>query len=379
MVVRNAGRFHHRSQEQDGLAVAVNFDVPAVDRVTVVCSPPPGSLFEVGTHEVRCPRSDNPDARCSLMVTVTLPGGSEIVGPTSFTVVEGETAVGTLMATDADTPAADLVWSTAGDADSGQFALDESGALRFAAPKDYEAPEDAGRDGTYELTELTAQASDGTDETAAAIREHLDDLGDVYLAEQRLVDLRLGKISRRPARRRDGARWRRRSSLTRPPYATWTSSTSSRGGGFSFFCATRGHAGQPAQHRRVPPRLHAARVLEVPGRRLPRHCRHQGPRVVCARREDWKPTRGVPINRSCSRNATRGSSALAHARDVCKTRGHTEVLAGRRPRPPVANERLRYTLKGLEIARRQRTGNGSRQSSTGSGKPCYVFSMMATS
>ena len=161
MVVRNAGRFHHRSQEQDGLAVAVNFDVPAVDRVTAVCSPPPGSLFEVGTHEVRCARSDNPDARCSFMVTVTLPGGSEIVGPTSFTVVEGETAVGTLMAADADTPAADLVWSTAGDADSGQFALDESGALRFAAPKDFEAPEDAGRDGTYELTELTAQASDG--------------------------------------------------------------------------------------------------------------------------------------------------------------------------------------------------------------------------
>ena len=27
----------------------------------------------------------------------------------------------------------------------------------------------------------------------AAIREHLDDLEDVYLAEQRLVDLRLGK------------------------------------------------------------------------------------------------------------------------------------------------------------------------------------------
>ena len=27
----------------------------------------------------------------------------------------------------------------------------------------------------------------------AAIREHLDDLEDVYLAEQRLIDLRLGK------------------------------------------------------------------------------------------------------------------------------------------------------------------------------------------
>ena len=152
---------------QDGLAVAVNFDVPTVDRVTAVCSPPPGSLFEVGMHEVTCARSDNPDARCSFLVTVTLPGGLEIVGPTSFTVVEGETAVGTLMATDADTPAADLVWSPAGGADSGHFTLDDSGALRFAVPKDYEAPDDAAGDGTYELT---VQVSDGTDAATAAIR-----------------------------------------------------------------------------------------------------------------------------------------------------------------------------------------------------------------
>ena len=152
---------------QDGLAVAVHFDVPTVDRVTAVCSPPPGSLFEAGLHEVTCARSDNPDARCSFLVTVTLPGGLEIVSPTSFTVVEGETAVGTLMATDADTPPADLVWSPAGGADSGHFTLDESGALRFAVPKDYEAPDDAGGDGTYELT---AQVSDGTDAATAAIR-----------------------------------------------------------------------------------------------------------------------------------------------------------------------------------------------------------------
>ena len=33
----------------------------------------------------------------------------------------------------------------------------------------------------------------GTFYILAAIREHLDDLEDVYLAEQRLVDLRLGK------------------------------------------------------------------------------------------------------------------------------------------------------------------------------------------
>ena len=32
----------------------------------------------------------------------------------------------------------------------------------------------------------------------AAIREHLDDLEDVYLAEQRLIDLRLGKSNAVP-------------------------------------------------------------------------------------------------------------------------------------------------------------------------------------
>ena len=75
--------------------------------------------------------------------------GPEIVGPTSFTVVEGETAVGTIRAADDDTPAADLVWSMAGGADSGHFALGANGVLAFGAAKDYEAPDDAGGDGTY--------------------------------------------------------------------------------------------------------------------------------------------------------------------------------------------------------------------------------------
>ena len=74
---------------------------------------------------------------------MTLSGGLEAVGPTSFAVVEGETAVGTLRATDPDTPTADLVWSIAGGADSGHFTLSESGLLRFGTAKDYENP-DAG-------------------------------------------------------------------------------------------------------------------------------------------------------------------------------------------------------------------------------------------
>ena len=42
---------------RDGLAVAVNFDAPTVDHtgraLTAVCSPPPGSLFEVARTRLR--------------------------------------------------------------------------------------------------------------------------------------------------------------------------------------------------------------------------------------------------------------------------------------------------------------------------------------
>ena len=59
---------------QDGLAVTVNFDTPSIDsmgrQVTAVCSPQPGSLFEVGTHEVMCERPNDPGARCTFPLTV---------------------------------------------------------------------------------------------------------------------------------------------------------------------------------------------------------------------------------------------------------------------------------------------------------------------
>ena len=64
---------------QDGFAVTVDFDTPGVDsmgrQVTAVCSPPPGALFEVGTHEVTCERSDNPGAQCMFSVSVTMETG----------------------------------------------------------------------------------------------------------------------------------------------------------------------------------------------------------------------------------------------------------------------------------------------------------------
>ena len=83
-------------------------------------------------------------------------------------VPENETAVATLTASDDDTPIADLTWTIPSGADGGadadHFTLSEGGILAFSAAKDYEAPDDADADGTYEVT---VQVSDGTETDSA--------------------------------------------------------------------------------------------------------------------------------------------------------------------------------------------------------------------
>ena len=93
--------------------------------------------------------------------------GPSISGTTSFTVTEGDTAVGTLSATDADTAAEDLEWSLAGGADEDAFRLSGEGVLRFAGAKDYENPDDAGGDGAYEVR---VEVSDGDQSDSADVR-----------------------------------------------------------------------------------------------------------------------------------------------------------------------------------------------------------------
>ena len=99
--------------------------------------------------------SDEPIATLTFTRRSVTP---EITSATAFTVDEGTTAVETLTAEDQDSGAAGLAWSKAGGADAGRFTLSSGGELAFAAAPDYENPDDADGDRTYEIT---VQVSDG--------------------------------------------------------------------------------------------------------------------------------------------------------------------------------------------------------------------------
>ena len=92
------------------------------------------------------------DLLTAPMITTTLP----------ILVPENETAVATLTASDDDTPSDRLTWTipsgTGGGADADHFTLSETGILAFSSAKDYETPDDADADRTYEVT---VQVSDG--------------------------------------------------------------------------------------------------------------------------------------------------------------------------------------------------------------------------
>ena len=104
----------------------------------------------------------------------------EITSGSSFSVDEGATEVATLRATDGDTPAANLTWSIFGGADRSKFSMTRAGVLSFAAPKDYEAPDDADTDGVYEVT---VQVSDGGRTDSADLTATLTNVNEAPTAD----------------------------------------------------------------------------------------------------------------------------------------------------------------------------------------------------
>ena len=100
----------------------------------------------------------------------------EVTNALALAVPENATAVATLEATDTDTGGEDLAWSISGGADAGVFALTEAGVLTFRASKDFEAPDDADGDGTYEVT---VRVTDGANPVDAALTVSLTDVDEI--------------------------------------------------------------------------------------------------------------------------------------------------------------------------------------------------------
>ena len=92
-------------------------------------------------------------------------------------VSENETAVATLTASDDDTASDQLTWTipsgTDGGEDAAKFTLNTAGVLAFAAAKDYEAPDDADADDTYEVT---VQVTDGDNPVTADLLVTLENV-----------------------------------------------------------------------------------------------------------------------------------------------------------------------------------------------------------
>jgi len=134
---------------------APDFEVPAdanadnVYQVTVQASD--GSLVDTQALSVTVTAANE------SAPTITSNGGA---GTAALSLAENSTAVTTVTATDADLPAATLVYSIAGGADAARFSIDGStGVLSFVTAPDFETPADANADNVYQVT---VQASDGS-------------------------------------------------------------------------------------------------------------------------------------------------------------------------------------------------------------------------
>ena len=167
-------------------------------------------------------------------VTVTVTNVNEaapaITSPATFTVAENDTAVGTVVATDADSPS--VTYSLVDGGDSEQFSIDPAtGVLSFMAAPDFEAPADVGADNVYNVT---VQASDGTLNTTQAVAVTVTNVNETPTGSAPVITSPATFTLRRTARR-----WARSSPPTRTARALTYSLVDRRG--FGAFRHRRHH------------------------------------------------------------------------------------------------------------------------------------------
>lgn len=103
----------------------------------------------------------------NVMVLAANDNSPTFTSPTTFAMNEGETSAGTVVATDADSPASTVTYSVVGGADGSKFVIDaNTGELGFLAAPEFHSPTDANADNVYEVI---VAASDGSHVTNQSI------------------------------------------------------------------------------------------------------------------------------------------------------------------------------------------------------------------
>ncbi len=137
----------------------------------------PGDANGDNVYEVEV-QVDDGTATVSKTITVTVTDANDapVITSSTFNAAENQTAVGTVLATDADLPADTLNWSlTGGGADSGAFTLSPTGVLSFNTAPNFESPGDSNGDNVYEVE---VQVDDGNVTVSKTITVTVTDAND---------------------------------------------------------------------------------------------------------------------------------------------------------------------------------------------------------
>ncbi len=163
----------------DAAKFAVNASTGALTFVAALDYENPTDADADNAYEVTIQVSDGAGGTDTqaLSVTVTPVNDNNPVitsdggGATAaVSVVENTTVVTTVLATDADLPAAALLYSISGGADAARFVIDGgTGLLTFLTNPDFEAPSDANSDNVYQVTVQVSDGAGGTDSQTMSV------------------------------------------------------------------------------------------------------------------------------------------------------------------------------------------------------------------
>ena len=167
----DAGRFQVSPSGAISFVAAPDFEAPAdsdTNNTYLLTLTGTDANGNAATQTVTVTVLDRDDSPPVITISVVAPGGN--AGIQTISVVEGQSAVTTLIANET------VSWTIAGGNDGGRFAIAPSGAITFAAAPDFEAPTDSDTNNTYLLTvQATDAAGNQVRQSITVLVTDLDD------------------------------------------------------------------------------------------------------------------------------------------------------------------------------------------------------------